>query len=138
MESISSDILTQAGDKWLALKFIADCQSYTSFKNYFILTDFKSRKVYIHILSDKWKWINCFSPWVCFLLISSILTILAVAVEETFKTTIISIGGQDCSMFAELCVSVPAVLCVAVGTEQAGCREPHCLAHSLTGTWHLG
>lgn len=80
-----------------------------------------------------------FSLWV-FLSIAFILTILAVAVQETFKPTIISVGGQDCGVFAELCVkrSILMALCLAVAAEQSGCREPQYLACPLPGTGRLG
>lgn len=71
--------------------------------------------------------------------ISLILTILAVAVQETFKSTVSSTGSQECGAFAELCVkgNILTVLCVAMGTEQARCHEPQYLACSLPGTRHL-
>lgn len=97
------------------------------------LTDFKSRRCIIFWVINKNE--SCFSLWVYFQSISFTLTILAIAVQETFKTTIGSVGGQDCIILTELCAegSVLTVLHMAVGAEQAGCCEHQYLAHAA---WH--
>lgn len=72
-----------------------------------------------------------------FFSVSFILTILAVAVQETFKTTISSVGGQDCFCRAVFEEEHPDRAVRGCG-RCAGCPEPRYPTCSLPGTGRFG
>lgn len=97
------------------------------------LADFKSgRCIFLFWVINKNDSSVFHGGSIFFFSVSFILTILAVAVQETFKTTISRVGGQDCFCRA-VCEEEHPDWAVRGRGRCAGCPEPRYPARSA---WH--